>query len=330
MSMEKLTCSSLFCLPLIVQKVSMELTPIVSNLVGIDLDDFISGSCELLLKFVEDNYALPEKPKYTPGEDSMKELERKQNSVELDVSFNYTVQRQVKGQVQEQMQNRELVENAREEALVNWPFRFLNLCNSLLTHNNEVSRRFYSACNNNSILYSNTWCEKDYKDWKTFITSREHHNQDAKVVDLSKCLFGWDVKIGKRDLLESSFDDVKVNKVPNSKYYFELGRFDLREADEDIQEAANILVLMAHDHQLKAKSSITTQSKVQAINGLMCLDDPVTPPTVESGAQVEELMATSMTERNLHVKELTDTISGEIKGVCDFDLNKLPTFEDVI
>ncbi|GJR20032.1 hypothetical protein Tco_0968559 [Tanacetum coccineum] len=126
--------------------------------------------------------------------------------------------------------------------------------------------------------------------------------RDAKVVDLSKCLFGWDVKKGKRGRLGSSVDVVKVNKVPNEKYYFGLGTYDSGEVDEDMQEAAKILVLMAHDHQLKAKTS----------------------------AQVEELMATSMTERNLHVKESTNTINGEIKGVCDFDLNKLPTFEDVI
>ncbi|GKA89569.1 hypothetical protein Tco_0811381 [Tanacetum coccineum] len=165
------------------------------------------------------------------------------------------------------------------------------------------------------------------KDWETFIKSGEHHNRDAKVVGLSKCLFGWDVKKGKRGHLRLSVDVVKVNKVPNAKYYFGLGTYDPGEVDEDMQEAAKILVLMAHDHQLKAKTSIMTQSEVQAVNGLMCLDDPVTPPTVESGAQVEELMATSMTERNLHVKESTDTISGEIKG-GDFDLNKLPTFED--
>ncbi|KAF9623253.1 hypothetical protein IFM89_000742 [Coptis chinensis] len=34
---------------------------------GLELDDFISGPCELLLKFVEENYPLPPKPDSLPG-----------------------------------------------------------------------------------------------------------------------------------------------------------------------------------------------------------------------------------------------------------------------
>ncbi|KAM7250787.1 hypothetical protein ACFE04_022670 [Oxalis oulophora] len=48
---------------------------------GIELDDFISGPRELLLKFVEENYALPEKPEPLPvEEDTVKELKRKRHS----------------------------------------------------------------------------------------------------------------------------------------------------------------------------------------------------------------------------------------------------------
>ncbi|GKC10490.1 zinc finger C2H2-type/integrase DNA-binding domain-containing protein [Tanacetum coccineum] len=120
------------------------------------------------------------------------------------------------------------------------------------------------------LLYQHMVLHAD-KDWETFIKSGEHHNRDAKVVDLSKCLFGCDVKKGKRGRLGSSVDVVKVNKVPNAKRYFGLGTYDPGEVDEDMQEAAKILVLMAHDHQLKAKTSIMAQSEVQAVNGLMCL-----------------------------------------------------------
>ncbi|PWA53976.1 zinc finger C2H2-type/integrase DNA-binding domain-containing protein [Artemisia annua] len=188
----------------------------------------------------------------------------------------------------------------------------------------------------NKFLYQHMALHSD-NDWRTFTRSLntddvnrsgDNHNHEAKVVNLSKCLFGWDVKTGKRGRLGSSVADVKVNKVPNAKYYLGLGTFDLGEVD-DIQEAAKILVLMARDHQLKSKTSIMTQSEVQAVNGLRCIDDPVTPPMVESGAVVEELMAASMIERNLQVKESADTISGEIKGVCGFDLNEVPAFEDV-
>ncbi|PWA96433.1 zinc finger C2H2-type/integrase DNA-binding domain-containing protein [Artemisia annua] len=192
-------------------------------------------------------------------------------------------------------------------------------------------------CVSNKFLYLHMAFHTD-KDWKRFTRSLnthnvnksgQDHNHDAKVVDLSKCLFGWDVKTRKRSRLGSSVAGVKVNKVPNAKYYLGLGRFDLGEVDEDMQEAAKILVLMARDPQLKAKTSIMAQNEVQAVNGLVCIDDPVTPSVVESGAQVEELMATSMTERNLQVEESADTIRGEIKGVRGFDLNELPAFEDV-
>ncbi|GKA71465.1 hypothetical protein Tco_0777604 [Tanacetum coccineum] len=119
-------------------------------------------------------------------------------------------------------------------------------------------------------------------DWKTFIRSLnthnvnksgEDHNHDAKMDNLSKCLFGWNVKTGKRGPLGSSVADVKFNNVSNAKYYSGLGRHDLGEVDEDVKEAAKILVPMAHDHQLKAKQSTMAQTKVEAANCLMCLDD---------------------------------------------------------
>ncbi|GJZ36776.1 hypothetical protein Tco_0582967 [Tanacetum coccineum] len=124
------------------------------------------------------------------------------------------------------------------------------------------------------------------KDWKTFSRllnihnvnkSGENHNHDAKVVDLSKCLFGWDVKTGKRGRLGSTVADVKVNIKGGSKA---LRTFDLEEVDEDIQEATKILVLMARDHHLKSKTSMTIQREEEAAKCLMCLDDPVTPPMV--------------------------------------------------
>ncbi|KAK6124556.1 hypothetical protein DH2020_041704 [Rehmannia glutinosa] len=53
---------------------------------GVELDDFISGPRELLLKFVEENYPLPDKPEPLP-EESVKELQRKRQSATPDVSF---------------------------------------------------------------------------------------------------------------------------------------------------------------------------------------------------------------------------------------------------
>lgn len=38
---------------------------------GLELDDFVSGPRELLLKFVEENYPLPPKPESLPGMDGL-------------------------------------------------------------------------------------------------------------------------------------------------------------------------------------------------------------------------------------------------------------------
>ncbi|KAK2972068.1 hypothetical protein RJ640_005088, partial [Escallonia rubra] len=54
---------------------------------GLDLDDFVSGPRELLLKFVEEYYPLPEKPDSLSGEDNVKELQRKRHSATPGVSF---------------------------------------------------------------------------------------------------------------------------------------------------------------------------------------------------------------------------------------------------
>ncbi|EXB51234.1 Protein strawberry notch [Morus notabilis] len=54
---------------------------------GLELDDFISGPRELLLKFVEENYPLPEKPEPLQGEESVKELQRKRHSATPGVSM---------------------------------------------------------------------------------------------------------------------------------------------------------------------------------------------------------------------------------------------------
>lgn len=54
---------------------------------GLELDDFISGPRELLLKFVEENYPLPEKPEPLSGEEGVKELQRKRHSATPGVSF---------------------------------------------------------------------------------------------------------------------------------------------------------------------------------------------------------------------------------------------------
>jgi hypothetical protein len=65
---------------------------------GLELDEFISGPRELLLKFVEENYPLPEKPVSTQEEDGVKELQRKRHSATPDVSFKGRVRKAAKWQ----------------------------------------------------------------------------------------------------------------------------------------------------------------------------------------------------------------------------------------
>ncbi|XP_050873027.1 protein FORGETTER 1 isoform X1 [Lathyrus oleraceus] len=65
---------------------------------GSELDDFVSGPRELLLKFVEENYPLPEKPELLPGEDGVKELQRKRHSATPGVSLKGRVRKVAKWQ----------------------------------------------------------------------------------------------------------------------------------------------------------------------------------------------------------------------------------------
>ncbi|XP_020573250.1 protein FORGETTER 1 [Phalaenopsis equestris] len=54
---------------------------------GLELDEFVSGPRELLLKLIEDNYPLPPKPDIARRDQSVKELNRKRHSVTPDVSY---------------------------------------------------------------------------------------------------------------------------------------------------------------------------------------------------------------------------------------------------
>ncbi|XP_057454431.1 protein FORGETTER 1-like [Lotus japonicus] len=65
---------------------------------GFELDDFVSGPRELLLKFVEENYPLPEKPELLSGEDGVKELQRKRHLASPEISAKGRVRKIAKPQ----------------------------------------------------------------------------------------------------------------------------------------------------------------------------------------------------------------------------------------
>ncbi|KAF7115705.1 hypothetical protein RHSIM_RhsimUnG0048600 [Rhododendron simsii] len=70
--------------------------PLEAKMMGLELEDFISGPKELLLKFVEENYPLREKPEALPGEESVKELQRKRHLATPGVSFKGRVRKVAK------------------------------------------------------------------------------------------------------------------------------------------------------------------------------------------------------------------------------------------
>ncbi|CAL5014965.1 unnamed protein product [Urochloa decumbens] len=63
---------------------------------GVEMEDFVSGPRELLLKLIEENYPLPPKPdSFQQGEEKVTEIQRKRHS-ELDVSFKGRVRKVAK------------------------------------------------------------------------------------------------------------------------------------------------------------------------------------------------------------------------------------------
>ncbi|KAI3755989.1 hypothetical protein L1987_55800 [Smallanthus sonchifolius] len=98
---------------------------------GNELDDFISGPRELLLKFVEENYPLPEKPESPPAEDSVKELQ-KRHSANPDVSFKGRVRKAAKWQPASDDDSDEEAESdsGNESVESDDEFQICNICNS--------------------------------------------------------------------------------------------------------------------------------------------------------------------------------------------------------
>ncbi|XP_022892312.1 protein FORGETTER 1-like [Olea europaea var. sylvestris] len=98
---------------------------------GLELDDFISGPRELLLKFVEENYPLPEKPEPLPDE-SEKELPRKRHSTTPDVSFTGRVRKVAKWQAESDEESEWGSETDTEPESVGSDdeFQICNICNS--------------------------------------------------------------------------------------------------------------------------------------------------------------------------------------------------------
>jgi hypothetical protein len=55
------------------------------NKYGVELDDFVSGPRELLLKLVEDHYPLPSEPRHVQAESDVESAESEEESMKCDV-----------------------------------------------------------------------------------------------------------------------------------------------------------------------------------------------------------------------------------------------------
>ncbi|XP_043701868.1 protein FORGETTER 1 isoform X2 [Telopea speciosissima] len=98
---------------------------------GLELDDFVSGPRELLLKFVEENYPLPPKPE-SPGEESVKELQRKRHSATPGVSFKGRVRKVAKMKAPSDVESDEEseTESDHESTESDDEFQICEICNT--------------------------------------------------------------------------------------------------------------------------------------------------------------------------------------------------------
>ncbi|GLT54089.1 hypothetical protein SLA2020_273180 [Shorea laevis] len=97
---------------------------------GLELDDFISGPRELLLKFVEENYPLPEKPEPLPGEESVKELQRKRHSATPGVSLKGRVRKVAKWKPASDGESDEESETDSAHTESDDEFQICDICNT--------------------------------------------------------------------------------------------------------------------------------------------------------------------------------------------------------
>ncbi|XP_064935454.1 protein FORGETTER 1-like isoform X1 [Musa acuminata AAA Group] len=109
---------------------------------GLELDDFVSGPRELLLKLVEENYPLPPKPDSFPGEESVKELQRKRHSATPGVSFRGRVRKVAKWNVAGDSDSFEesLSESDLESTESDEEFQICEICN------NEEEKKLLLRC----------------------------------------------------------------------------------------------------------------------------------------------------------------------------------------
>lgn len=158
---------------------------------GLELDDFVSGPRELLLKLVEENYPLPPKPDSAPGEESVRELQRKRHSATPGVSFKGRVRKVAKWKAASDDESDEdsLTESDHESTESDEEFQICEICNS------EEEKKLLLRCSCCGRLVHPTclvppWTDILPDDWSCYSckekTDEYFKARDAYVAELLK------------------------------------------------------------------------------------------------------------------------------------------------
>ncbi|OEL18433.1 Protein strawberry notch-like protein 1 [Dichanthelium oligosanthes] len=181
---------------------------------GIEMEDFVSGPRELLLKLVEENYPMPPKPdSFQQGEEKVTEIQRKRHSA-LDVSFKGRVRKVAKvvDVSDDDTDDYSPSESDHESTESDEEFHMCQICNteeekSLLLHCSGCSRHVHPNC------LTPPWTGMMTDDWACYtckIVEDEDKEQDAHVADFSK---RYDTAVEKKSKI---LDIIRSLDLPNN------------------------------------------------------------------------------------------------------------------
>ncbi|KAG0494617.1 hypothetical protein HPP92_005611 [Vanilla planifolia] len=159
---------------------------------GLELDDFVSGPQELLLKLIEENYPLPPKPDLTRRDECVKELQRKRHSVTQEVSFKGRARKAVKwnAEADDYLSDEESqCDSGHESTESDEEFQMCEICNSeeekkLLLRCSCCRQQVHPAC----LVPS--WVDEIPAEWSCYSckekTDEYLHARDAYAAELQK------------------------------------------------------------------------------------------------------------------------------------------------
>ncbi|KAM3389261.1 hypothetical protein ACQJBY_011405 [Aegilops geniculata] len=158
---------------------------------GVEMEDFVSGPRELLLKLVDENYPLPPKPDtFQQGEEKVTEIQRKRHSAQ-DVSFKGRVRKVAKMEDVSDDDSGDYSPSEssdHESSESDEEFHMCQICNSeeeksLLLNCSGCSLRVHPSC------LTPPWTGMLTDDWSCYSCKKiegQEMEHDANVADFSK------------------------------------------------------------------------------------------------------------------------------------------------